>query len=116
MDKVKINIMQVFLSILISALIGYAFYYFANDNNLLLGLVSGILLAIIGLFVFAINFKNEKKKFNTKVLSSLFFFFIFFANLIFVFINFVPNVYLIVNGSIFLIYLIIFTNLIKAKQ
>ncbi len=117
MTKLKLNIAQFILSILVNALIGYAFFYFAKGNNsILLGILTSIVLAISGSLTTAVNPENKKLSVNTKVLSSVFYFLLLIINLVFMFINFKPAVYLIVNGVVFLVYLILYVGIFQAKQ
>ncbi len=117
MEKIKLNIPQLVLGILINALLGYTFFYFARgENPVLLGVASGVVLAVIGILTTAINTENNKRSANTKILSSVFYFLLLIINLIFLFINFKPAVYLIVCGAVFLTYLIFYMSIFQAKQ
>ncbi len=117
MTKLKLNIAQFILSILINSLIGYAFFYFARGNNsILLGIVTTLVLAISGILTTAVNTENKKLSVNTKVLSSVFYFLLFIINLVFMFIKFKSAVYLIVNGAVFLVYLILYVSVFQTKQ
>ncbi len=114
----KPNIVLIIISVLIAALIGYGFYA-ANSgetNVLLLTFGSGICLALALTGALGIKFERAEAKVTIAVTSGIFFIVFLISNLIFAFTKVVPAPYIIVNGILLLMYILICYGLSKANK
>lgn len=114
----KINIVPLFIAIAISALLSYALYCMAVN------VVDAPLLAIAGFIdlglplaaAMSFSVENERATFNIKVLSIVFFIILLIINLIFGFIYSTFSTYLIINGLLLLVWILIVYSISKSKQ
>lgn len=115
----KIKVVPAFIVIAMAALIAYGFYALGCDeNNKVLCIGSGVMSLFMLMATFGVDFKNPRASANIKVLSIVFFAASLISNFIFAFIGFTePYVaYIIVNGIILLVWLLIANAIGKAKQ
>ncbi len=113
----KINLVQTIIAIAISLLIAYALYNFHDsENKILLGAGSFVFIAVTLIFTFGISFEKSRATTNIRVVSGIFFAIALISNLIFTFIKFSIPIYVITNGILLLVFILIAYSLNKAKQ
>lgn len=113
----KINFVPTLVACALSALIAYGLYsYHQGDNKLLLSAGSFLFLSISMIMAIGVNFDLPRTTTNIRVISSVFFAIAFICNLIFTFINFSIPSYVIINGILLLVYILIAYSINRAKQ
>jgi hypothetical protein len=113
----KINFVLTTIALAISGLIAYGLYSFhESENKILLTVGSFVLLATTFTATIGTSFTNSRTGTNIKTVSSIFFIGALISSLIFTFITFSVPVYIITNGIILLIYLLIVYSINKANQ
>lgn len=113
----KIKTVPAIIAFAISLLISYGLYNFhIGENKVLLSVGSFIFLAFTLIFAIGVSFELSRTAINIKVLSWFFFFIALASNLIFTFLLFFVPIYIVVNGILILIFLLIVYLLNKAKQ
>lgn len=113
----KFNFLTTIIAIALSLLIAYGLYSFQNNENKILLSVGGfVFLATTLVMTIGASFELARTTTNIRVVSGIFFSIAFISNLIFTFISFsVPN-YIIVNGILLLVFILIVYSINKAKQ
>lgn len=114
----KTNYLLIVIAVLISALIGYGFYA-ANGgevNQLLIAFGSGISFAITLSTLLGIGFERSEQTVNVKVVSVIFTILLLISNLIFGFTKVATAAYVIVNGILLLIFILITYGIVKANK
>jgi len=113
----KLNFVPTLIAIAISVLITYGLYSFHDSGNkILLSLGSFIFLATTLVITIGVNFEQSRTTTNIRVVSGIFFAIAFASNLIFSFFKFSTPVYIITNGFLLLIFILIVYSINKAKQ
>lgn len=113
----KINFVQTIIAIAVSSLIAYGFYSFCgNKNKALLTMGSFIFLATTLVITIGVNFEKSRTTSNVRVVSGIFFAIALMSNLVFSFFTFSTPSYVITNGILLLIYMLIAYSINKAKQ
>jgi hypothetical protein len=113
----KINFVPTLIGLFASALISYGFYVVhVLETNFLLSIGSFIFLGITSVFGLGISFEFQRTTTNIRVVSSLFFALGLITNLVFAFSAFSVPSYVIVNGILFLAFLLIIYSIEIAKQ
>lgn len=113
----KIKVIPSVIALAMSALIAYGFYYFCkSDNQTLLSVGSGVMSFCMLLTAFGLSFQNPRASANIKVVSIVFFILALISNLIFAFVQFYSPAYIITNGLILLVWLLVAYAVGKAKQ
>lgn len=105
----KIKIIPSIISALIAALSGYAiFTYAVVENNNLLGVGSAITMTLTLLGVFGFSLERKRKAINIHIVSGIFNALFLIISIVFAFLhNFSGPTYLIINGILLLIWLLI---------
>jgi hypothetical protein len=114
----QINPVMLIVSLAVSVLIAFGFYT-ANEGEKYLWLItigSGALSLITLSGILAISFDVRGGTGNYKIVSSLFFVITLLSNIIFSFLNFTLPLYIIVNGILFLLYIVIEYGIIKTLK
>jgi hypothetical protein len=113
----KVNFIKSVIALAISGLIAYGFYSFHNSENKML-LIFGTFLftAITTLLAIGISFELPRTTVMVRTVSGIFFAVALLSNLIFSFTDFSKPLYIIVNGVLFLIYVLVSYSISKAKQ
>ena len=112
----KINIVTSIIAIAISALIVYGFYSFTEDPTRIILCVGSLITSVTTLLgAMGIKLKDSRAGINIHVLSYVLFFILLLGNITFSFINFSIPLYVIINGGTFLIYILLFYYIFKAK-
>ena len=113
----KLNFVQTIIAIAVSLLIAYGLYSFhESENKILLSLGSFVFLAITLVITIGVNFEQSRTTTNIRVVSGIFFVLAFISNLIFSFFTFSTPSYIIINGILLLIFVLIIYSIYKAKQ
>jgi hypothetical protein len=113
----KLNWVITIIAIAVSLLISYGLYSFHDsENNLLLTLGSFVFLATTLVITIGANFELPRTATNIRVISGVFFVVALASNLIFSFLIFSTPSYIITNGILFLIFVLIVYLIYKAKQ
>ena len=113
----KINFVQTIIAIVLSLLISYGLYSFHDsENKILLSLGSFIFLAVTLVITIGVNFEQSRTTTNVRVVSGIFFVIAFVSNLLFSFFTFSSPSYIITNGILLLIFILIVYSINKAKQ
>jgi hypothetical protein len=114
----KINPIMLIVSLFVSALIAFGFYT-ANRGEIYLWLItvgSAVLCFFTLSGILAVSFDVRGGTGNYKIVSALFFIIMLISNIIFNFLNFTLAPYIIINGILFLLYIVIEYGIIKALR
>ncbi len=113
----KLNLVPMIIVLAISSLISYGFYNFqSNSNKEIVSISSFLLLALTLVFTTSIKFDLPRTATNIKTTSVLFFVISIICNLIFSLISFSIPIYIIVNGIILMVYILILYSINREKQ
>ena len=113
----KLNFVQSIIAIAVSLLIAYGFFSFhESENKILLSISSFVFLVVTLIVTISASFESPRTTTNLKTISGIFFVVAFISNLVFTFISFSVPSYLIINGLLLLIYILITYSINKAKQ
>ncbi|MCZ2129317.1 MAG: hypothetical protein LC109_03520 [Bacteroidia bacterium] len=113
----KINFVQTIIAIAVSLLIAYGLYSFHDsENKILLSAGSFVFLAITLILTIGTSFELPRTTTNVRVVSGIFFAVALISNLIFTFIAFSIPSYVITNGILLLVFILIAYSINKAKQ
>lgn len=113
----KINFVQTLIAIAVSALIAYGLYHFNNgENQILLSIGSFVFLSVTLALSIGVNFEQPRTTTNIRIVSGIFFAVALISNLIFNLLNFSGPSYVITNGILILIYVLIAYSINRAKQ
>jgi hypothetical protein len=113
----KINFVPAIVAIAVSLLITYGLYSFHSfENQILLTGGSFIFLAITLIFAIGARFELPRTTTNVRVVSSIFFMIALISNLVFTFSNFSVPSYIIINGILLLVFILIAYSINEAKQ
>jgi len=113
----KINFVQTIIAIAVSLLIAYGLYSFHDsENKILLSAGSFVFLAITLILTIGTSFELPRTTTNVRVISGIFFAVALISNLIFTFIAFSIPSYVITNGILLLVFILIAYSINKAKQ
>ncbi len=113
----KIDFIKTLIAITISLLIAYGLYSFhESDNKMLLSIGSFIFLSASLILSIGASFELPRTTTNVKVVSGIFFAIALISNLIFTFISFSVPSYVITNGILLLVFVLIAYSILKVKQ
>ncbi|MCC7332521.1 MAG: hypothetical protein IT232_07935 [Flavobacteriales bacterium] len=113
----KINFVQTIIAIAVSLLIAYGLYSFHDsENKILLSSGSFVFLATTLVMTIGASFELPRTTTNIRVVSGIFFAVALVSNLIFSFVTFSVPLYIIANGILILIFLLIIYSIANAKQ
>jgi len=113
----KINFVQSIIAIALSLLIAYGLYSFHNgENKILLSVGCFVFLCATLLMAIGASFELPRTTTNVKVVSGVFFVIALISNLIFTFILFSTPIYVITNGILLLVFILIAYSINKAQQ
>ena len=113
----KINFVQTIIAIAVSLLIAYGLYSFHDsENKILLSAGSFVFLATTLVLTIGTSFQLPRTTTNVRIVSGIFFAVAFISNLIFTFITFSVPSYVITNGILLLVFILIAYSINKAKQ
>lgn len=113
----KINFVQSIIAIAVSLLIAYGLYSFhSSENKILLSVGSFVFFATTLLLTIGTSFQLPRTTTNVRVVSGIFFVVALISNLVFTFITFSVPSYVITNGILLLVFILIAYSINKAKQ
>jgi hypothetical protein len=113
----KVNIVQTIIAILISTLFAYGFYNFSlTENKIVLSIGSFIFLGITSTISFGCSFELSRTNTNIKTLAILFFFIALLSNILFTLLFFSVPAYVLINGILFLIFMLTTYSVYRAQQ
>ena len=113
----KINLVQTIIAIAVSALIAYGLYNFHDgENQILLSVGSFVFLASTLVLTIGTSFQLPRTTTNVRVVSGIFFAVALISNLIFTFVEFSIPSYVITNGILLLVFILIAYSINRAKQ
>lgn len=113
----KINFLQTIIAIAVSLLIAYGLYSFHDsENKILLSAGSFLFLATTLVINIGTSFQLPRTTTNVRVVSGFFFAVALISNLIFTFIKFSVPSYVITNGILLLVFILITYSINNAKQ
>lgn len=113
----KINFVQSIIAIAMSLLIAYGLYSFhRSENKILLSAGSFVFIATALVMTIGVSYELSRTTTNIRVVSGIFFVIALISNLIFTFINFSVPSYVITNGILILVFILIAYSINKAKQ
>ncbi|MFD1628660.1 hypothetical protein [Pseudopedobacter beijingensis] len=113
----KVNFVKSIIALAVSGLIAYGFYSFhSTESKGVLVIGSFLFLAITLLFSIGISFNLSRTVALVRTVSIIFFFISLVSNLVFIYINFNMPLYIIINGILFLIYVLVAYSISQSKQ
>lgn len=113
----KINFVPTIIATAVSLLIAYGLYSFHDsENKILLSAGSFVFLATTLVMSIGASFELQRTTTNIKVVSGIFFAIALIGNLIFTFVNFSVPSYVIINGILILVFILIVYLINQAKQ
>jgi len=114
----KINFVMLLIAFAIAVLIGFGFYSGNKDETYvwLISMASGIFGFITLSGILAVTFEGRGSTGNVRVISILFFIASLISNFIFTFFSLTFTTYIIVNGILFLIYILIGYGIVRALK
>lgn len=113
----KINFVQTIIAIAVSLLIAYGLYSFHDgENKILLSAGSFAFLATTLVLTIGASFEFPRTTTNIRVVSGIFFAVALISNLVFTFLNFSVPSYVITNGILLLVFILIAYSIYRAKQ
>jgi hypothetical protein len=113
----KINFIPIVIATSLAALISYGFYSLhSGENKALIGLSSFFFVLTILLMTIAVSFDSTRTTTNIRVLSSVFLLISLTSNLIFSLIDFTIPAYIVTNGIIFFVFILLVYSINKADQ
>lgn len=113
----KINFVQTIIALAVSLLIAYGLYSFHDSvNKILLSAGSFVFLATALVMTIGASFELPRTTTNIRVVSGIFFAVALASNIIFSFVTFSVPLYIIANGILILIFLLIIYSISNAKQ
>lgn len=113
----KLNPVKTAIAVLFGSLIAYSMSFFNSfAGNLLFPIACGVESAIIMTIAMALELSWMRTMTNIKITSWLFFVALLILNLIFGFVGVSTPLFIILNGAITLIYILIVYSLGKASK
>lgn len=113
----KINPILTLVAVALSALFAYLFVSITNSENfVLLGIGSFFMLACSSIMCLGVSFERQGTAVNSKLIAAIFCVLFFISNLIIAFFNFTVPPYIIINGVLFLIFIISIYSVVKANM
>lgn len=111
------NLLKSTISVGVSALISYGFYIFHESNTKIYLVVGSFIFLSLSLMLsLAVSFEESRTTGMIRTAAALFFVIAFLSNLLFTLMGFSPETYVIVNGVLFLIFILIVYSIARAKK
>ena len=112
----KINPVKTIIAIAVSLLIAYGLFTFhGSENKILLSAGTFLVLATTLVLALGTSFETSRTTANIGVVSGVFFVVALISNLIFTFITFSVPSYVITNGILLLVFILIVYSINKAQ-
>tara|TARA_B110000285_G_C15078580_1_gene592162 strand:+ start:816 stop:1160 length:345 start_codon:yes stop_codon:yes gene_type:complete len=113
----KLKIVPALIVLAIAALIAYSMYSFTiGQNKIIIALGSFLFTAITLLSAIGVSYEKKRTGTNIRALAMLFFFIALLSNIGFVNFPFSQALYIITNGILALIFILIVYFIVGAKQ
>lgn len=113
----KFNLIPFVISLFLSALLAYGLYSLSSDANKLLLSIGSFMFFIMTLgFMIGISFDSGRTAANAKIVAGIFFVTFLIVNSVFSIIGFSLPAFLITNGILLSVYLLIEYSLQKSNQ
>ena len=114
----KVDVLKSVIALGISALLAYACYEICDHGSLKMTIATGafVALAIPSLLAMGLSPKQERRAVVLKTLSWSFFIIEILTNAIFAFCKFSTPTFIIINGIIILLFVVIYSSIFKAKM
>ena len=114
----KVKVVPTIIVFGISALLAYALYNICHTEGkeLLLAIGGGLCLSLPLVTCFGVRFEPSRTSANVAVVGVVFFVLMLVSNAIFAYAHFETHSYVIVNGVLLLLFLLITYYVAKAKQ
>lgn len=113
----KLELIKSFVAVAISALLGYALYSWCdNENGVLLSVGGGLVFAITLIYALGIKVEGVRSMVNSKITSWIFFAIFLILNVVFAKIDFKVSTFIIINGIILLVFILIVYSLLKVSK
>jgi hypothetical protein len=113
----KVNAITTIISVAISAIVAYCLYSWCKSENEFLLCVGGFLsLGLTMMFTIGVSFEQSRTTTNIRFLSGTFFVLLLISNMIFAFVQFSSPTYVLVNGLLLLIWLLVVYGIKKANM
>ena len=113
----KIKVIPLIIVLGISAILSYGIFSFCtSENATIMAIIGGLMSFLTLAATFGITINRQGKSVNIKVVSLIFFVLGLISNLIFAYVHCKIPTYIIVNGLIMLIWLLIVYGLSKAED
>ena len=113
----KLDFVKSFIALAVSGLIAFGFYTFDSiENRDVLSIGSLIFCATTLLFSFGISLNFPRTSTLVRTISILFFVIALISNIIFHYTGFKNETYIIINGILFLSYILIIYSITKLRQ
>jgi hypothetical protein len=110
----KLKPVQFTISLLVGMLLAYGFFSFKNgENKILLTVGSFVFLSITLLSIISVDYKRPRITTNIRVVSGIFFLLALLSNVLFCILTFTTPTYIIVNGILLLLFILIVFSIKK---
>ena len=113
----KLNIVPALIAIAISALIAFGMYSFTIGlNKELIAFGSFLFAAVTLISAIGISYDYKRTATNVRALAMVFFFIALISNVGFVYFSFSQAAYIVTNGILLLVFILISYAIVGAKQ
>ena len=114
----KVKVVPTIIALGISALLAYALYNICHTEGkeMLLAIGGGLCLFLPLVTCLGVRFELSRTSANVAVVGAVFFVLMLVSNVIFAYSHFETHAYVIVNGIILLLFLLIAYLIAKARQ
>lgn len=114
----KVKVVPTIIALGISALLAYALYNICHTEGkeMLLAIGGGICLFLPLATCFGVRFEPSRTSANVAVIGAVFFVAMVISNALFAYSNFATHTYVIVNGILLLMFLLMEYWIVKARQ
>lgn len=114
----KINFVMLLVALALASLVAFSFYTGNKQEHYvwLITMTVGFMAYITLSGVIAAHFDDQEKTDNIRFISVVFFIFILISNLTFSFVTLTLAPYVIVNGLLFLIYILIAYGVVRVLK
>jgi hypothetical protein len=113
----KVNKFPLILAFLLASIIAYFFStYHSNDSVLVIGIGAFLVLFITAASAMSISFDFQRTTTLTKTVSALFFVFFLVSQIVFTHTAFNFPTYILVNGCLLILFLLVIFSIVKSKH
>lgn len=113
----RINLIKLIIAVFISMLICYGFYSFAHsEKNILLVIGSFITLSGAMTVTIGLDFEDKRNGINIRLVSGIFSVIFLISGIVFSCFEFSNPLYVIINGLLLLIYILITYSIYKVRE